>query len=64
MIGFIEVHDLENNPYILNVNIIESVEVNEKGHTVIYPINSKEVRYYKVLESYEEIREKMKMILM
>ena len=58
MVGFIEVHDLENTPYILNMSTIESIMVDEKGCTIIYPVDQSCVCYYKVKETYDEIKQK------
>lgn len=59
MIGFIELHDLENDPYILNISTIESIMVDKNGDTVIYPAGQSDVCYYKVKESYDEVRQKL-----
>ena len=63
MVGFIEVHDLNGVPYILNMSAIESISVNSDGDAVIYPINQREVAYYKTKESYDEVRQKLIMVL-
>lgn len=63
MIGFIEVHDLENDPYILNMSTIECINVDENGNTVIYPTGQSDVCYYKVRESYDEVRQKLITVL-
>ena len=59
MKGFIEIHNLENDPYILNVSQIESVMVNKNGTTIIYPVGSSDICYYKVIESYDEAKQKI-----
>lgn len=41
MLGFIELHNLEGDPYILNMSSIGEVTVNEDGNTVIYPIEQR-----------------------
>lgn len=58
MKGFIEVHDLCGEPYILNIKKIESI-CTENGETKIYPMDDSTVCYYKVKESYEEIKRKI-----
>lgn len=63
MIGFIELHAPEGDPYILNMATIAEVTVDEHGNTVIYPINQTEVFYYKVKESYDEVRQKLITVL-
>ena len=63
MVGFIELHDLNNDPYILNMLIIESIAVSKDGCTVIYPINQREVAYYKAKEPYEEIKYRLREVL-
>ena len=59
MLGFIELHNLEGDPYILNMSSIGEVTVNEDGNTVIYPIGQREICYYKVKESYDEVRQNL-----
>lgn len=63
MIGFIELHDLENNPYILNMSVIESIMTDENGNTVIYPADQSSIMYYKARESYDEIKYKLREVL-
>lgn len=63
MIGFIELHNLENDAYILNMSEIRSIMVNENGNTIIYPAGQSGVLYYKVRESYDEVKQKLITVL-
>ena len=63
MIGFIELHTLEGDPYILNMSIIESIDVDKDGNTIIYPVGQNEIYYYKVKESYDEVKQKLRTVL-
>ena len=64
MIGFIEVHSLKNNePYILNISIIGEIVTNKNNTVRIFPVGYNNVSYFDVKETYDEIKQKLIMVL-
>ena len=64
MVGFIEVHSLKNEePYILNMSIIGEIVTNKDNTVRIFPVGYNDVRYFDIKESYDEIKQKLIMVL-
>jgi uncharacterized protein YlzI (FlbEa/FlbD family) len=55
--NFIELTDLENRPFIGNINELKRVFINSKNQTCVVGWNNN--GYFEVQESYEEVIEKI-----